>query len=115
MKSKVERVFMVLLIILAIWNMYCVYNCYQLCNIEVMSEGGLGIPTFNIIPSILVIILQIINIILLILILKEKDNRKIINLYSIIVLIIFIVTLFIPVYRFPILYPRMNLYGYNIF
>ena len=115
MKSKIERMFMILLIILAIWNVYCVYDCYQFCNVEGPWMGGLGIPTFNAIPSILIIVGQVINIILLVLILKEKNNRKIINLYFIIVILIFIATLCIPIYGFPVLYPHMNLYGYSIF
>ena len=111
MLSKIEKAFMILLIGLALFNIFAICYRYNTCtNFSTNYDGGLGTPEFNLLFGILLFIAQIINIILLIVILKEKNSRKKINICFLIVLAIFIITVFAPVGSFPLVQQNFRIY-----
>ena len=111
----IEKTFMILMIVISIFNLFCVvheiYDCYNMSYGlmgGLMGCGGLGKLTLNIWGTSLVIVAQIINIILFIFILKQRDNRMVINICFITVLIIFILTMFIPVTEYKMVNKSNN-------
>ena len=105
---------MMLMQLISIFNIYKIIDCYKWVSRPrtFIAYDGLGTPSLYIGGVIVALVLQIINILLLTLALKRKEKiSKFIGISACII----VVTFFIPIYKFPILYPYHNLYNMIIF
>ena len=99
------------IILISIFNIYKIIDCYIWINSTTFWGGGLGAAEIYIGGFILALVLQILNILLAIFLLKRKEKNKFIWIS----LLIIVGTFLIPIYKFPILYPYNNLYNMAIF
>ena len=99
------------IILISIFNIYKIIDCYIWINSKTFWGGGLGVAEIYIWGFILALVLQILNILIAIFLLKHEEKNKFIWIS----LLIIVGTFLIPIYKFPILYPYNNLYNMAIF
>ena len=110
--KKIQKIFIIILMLISIFNIYKIIDCHIWINSKTMWDGGLGVAQIYILGFILALVLQIINILLLLVLLKCEEK---INKIILISILIIVGTFFIPIYKFPVLYPYNNLYHIAIF
>jgi len=111
----VKKVCMVLLALASIWNIYKIIDCYTWIHSPTTEwSGGLGKAEFYVGFGTVALLLQVVNVAWMTrTFIKEKSEKKM-NRNITISIIIWIVSYFIPIYGFYLLYPYNNLYEHPI-
>lgn len=110
--KKWEKILSIILLIISIFNIIELIKCSVWISSTTEWIGGLGAANIYKLGFVFALILQIISIILLAIGLKFKKK---VDLFIYLAIVIIVVTYFIPIYGYPILYPYNNLYNMAIF
>ena len=110
--KRINNILVVAMMLISIFNIYKIIDCYTWINTTSFWDGGLGAAEIYFCNFLLAMILQIVNVLLTIVCLIHEEK---INKFIWISLLIIIGTFFIPIYKFYVLYPYNNLYNIPLF
>lgn len=110
--KKWEKILSGILLVISIFNVIKIVSCLIWISSTTDWIGGLGNAEIYILGVVVAILLQIASITLVIV--GLKTNNKL-DLLMYIAIVILVLTYFIPIYKYQILYPYNNLYDIAIF